>query len=433
MRGARQVGKSSSVRNLAKSFKYYVELNFERKPELMRLFEEVSDVHELIQRLSMLFATPIVAGETLLFLDEIQSCPEAIKRLWFFKEDFPELHVIAAGSLLEFALKNLGAYGVGRVQSMFMYPFSFNEFLTANGRGMWAEAIAQASVDNPLPEELHREIVELFRVFLLVGGMPASVALWVATHDFQQCSRELKDIQQSYYDDFAKYAGKVDPQLLRATLGSVAMQIGQKFTYSRVPGGYRSEDVRKALMMLVDAGIVAKVSHTAANGLPLGAEVNDKFSKYLYLDSGLLLRVLDMDFGGVTEITESILADSAADLVNKGSLAELVAGWEMIKEADVTSRSELFYWENTSKSTTSEVDYVKVESLHIVPIEVKAGTTGKMKSLRLFMEQKNILKAYRTSLENFGKLSFSADDVERTIYIVPIYAIGGARLYGRRG
>jgi predicted AAA+ superfamily ATPase len=423
LRGARQVGKSRSVKHFAEKFAYYIEVNFERRPELCSLFETVTDVHDIVDRLSMLYSTPVVPGKTLLFLDEIQSCPAAIKRLWFFKEDFPELHVVAAGSLLEFALKDIGSYGVGRIRSMFMYPLSFEEFLVANGKSSWVEAIKAANFDNPVPSELHNEIVQMFRIYMLVGGMPAGVAAWVETHAFQQCQRELKDIQQSYYDDFAKYAGVIDPQLLRATLGSVALQTGKKFVYSRVEGGYRSDDVKKALALLIDAGIVTKVSHTSANGLPLGLEVNEKFSKYMYLDTGLLLQMLEMDFGTVDEIKESILVDTATDLVNKGGLAELVVGWEMIKSADNSSRKELFYWENLSSGTTSEVDYVTVRNLKITPIEVKAGTIGKMKSLRVFMEKKNLKTAYRTSLENFGKISLPLESGDRTIYVIPIYAI----------
>lgn len=142
---------------------------------------------------------------------------------------------------------------------------------------------------------LHNSLIQEFRDFLVVGGMPASVVAWLNTHDYAQCAEEQEDIQQTYYDDFSKYAAHVDPQLLRNTLQSVVTQVGRKFVFSNVEGGYRSEEVKNALTMLCDAGIIKEVSHTAANGLPLGAEVNRKFRKYIYLDSGLLLRVLDLD------------------------------------------------------------------------------------------------------------------------------------------
>ena len=295
LRGARQVGKSCSVRRLGESFENYIEVNFEKKPELKELFRQVSDVKEIASRLGQLYAVPVIPGKTLLFLDEIQASEEALKSLWFFKEDFPELHVVAAGSLLEFALRDLQAYGVGRIRSMFMYPLSFDEFLMAQGKEDWIEAKNKADGAHPLFLALHNELVQAFRTFLVVGGMPASVVAWLETRDYRECANEQDDIQQTYYDDFVKYARKVDPALLRDTLQSAVMQIGRKFVYSQVDGGYRSEEVKNALGLLCDAGILKAVRHTAANGLPLGVEVNKKFCKYIYLDSGLLLRILERD------------------------------------------------------------------------------------------------------------------------------------------
>lgn len=331
LRGARQVGKSRSIRQLGKTFEYYAEVNFELRPEAKHIFREITDVREIVSRLSVLLNTPIEAGKTLLFLDEIQSCPEAIHALWAFKENLPSLHVAAAGSLLEFTLKEMPSFGVGRVRSMFMYPLSFDEFLMASGYEKWVEIKNQHSYTNPVSSELHYHLVQQFRSFLLVGGMPASVATWVETHDYRAAADELEDIQQTYYDDFAKYSGKIDTMLLRNTLRSVILQAGCKFMYSRVEGGYKAEDVKKALSLLCDAGLVKVVQYSAGNGLPLGAEINDKFRKFNYIDSGLMLRVLDIELGSSHPITELIVAGTAEDLVNKGQLTEIVAGWELVK------------------------------------------------------------------------------------------------------
>ena len=320
LRGARQVGKSSAVRNLGKSFDYYIEANFEKRSELKELFKQTADVRQLVTNIGLLYNTPVIAGKTLIFLDEIQVSAEAVKSLWFFKEDFPELHIVAAGSLLEFTLKDIASYGVGRIRSLFMYPFSFDEFLVAQGKMTWVEAKQKADAKHPLFEALHNEMIQQFRTFLIVGGMPASVVAWLETNNYNNCQSELDDIQLSYYDDFAKYAHKVDITLLRNTLQSVVAQIGKKFIYSKVEGGYRTEDVKKALGLLCDAGIIKRVSHTAANGLPLGAEVNDKFRKYIYLDSGLLLRILDLNFGGSQGYIDTIVAGAADEWVNKGGL-----------------------------------------------------------------------------------------------------------------
>lgn len=426
LRGARQVGKSRAAQHLGETFDHFIEVNFEKRPEIKDIFAKIHDVHELANNLSMLYNKPIKAGKTLLFLDEIQSSPDAIKSLWTFKEDYPDLHVIAAGSLLEFALKEMSSFGVGRIRSLYVYPFSFDEFLAAEGKSAWIKAKQTANSETPLLTALHNDLVQHYRTFLMVGGMPASIASWVTTHDYRLCQEELDDIQQTYYDDFAKYANKVDPTLLRNTLQSVILQIGNKFMYSKVEGTYRAEEVKKALSMLCDAGIIKRVSHTAANGLPLGAETNEKFRKYIYLDSGLLLRILDMDLGSARQLTELILAGTAMDLVNKGGVAEMVLGWEMIKYNNPRSQHDLYYWENTAEGTRSEVDYVIARDMKVLPIECKAGISGKMKSLHLFMRQKHLTNAIRCSLENFALLESNDKqqaDAVRRIQIIPLYAV----------
>ena len=426
LRGARQVGKSWAVKHLGETFDYYIEVNFEKRPDMKDVFERVHDVHDLANSLSMLYNVPVVAGKTLLFLDEIQDCSAAITSLWAFKEDFPGLHVVAAGSLLEFALQELPSFGVGRIRSLFVYPFSFDEFLMAEGKSAWIKAKQEADSGRPLLTALHNDIVHHYRTFLMVGGMPASVAAWVKTHDYRECQTELDDIQLTYYDDFAKYAKKVDPTLLRNTLQSVILQIGNKFTYSKVEGAYRAEEVKKALKLLCDAGIVKRVSHTAANGLPLGAETNDKFRKYIYLDSGLLLRILDMDLGGARQLTDLIITGTAEDLVNKGGLTEMVLGWELVKYNNPRSQHDLYYWENTADGTRSEVDYIIARDMKVLPIECKSGTSGKMKSLHMFMRYKHLTDAIRCSLENFALLE-SNDKQDngalRRISIIPLFAI----------
>lgn len=426
LRGARQVGKSCAVQHLGKTFDYYIEVNFEKRPEMKDVFARIHNVHDLADNISMIYNTPIEEGKTLLFLDEVQASPDAIKSLWTFKEDFPGLHVIAAGSLLEFTLKELPSFGVGRIRSLFVYPFSFDEFLMAEGKQSWIKAKQQANSQNPLITPIYNDLVQHYRTFLMVGGMPSSVAAWVSTHDYRNCQTELDDIQLTYYDDFAKYAKKVDPALLRNTLQSVILQIGGKFTYSKVEGGYRAEEVKKALALLCDAGIIKRVSHTAANGLPLGAETNNKFRKYIYLDSGLLLRILDLDFGSAQQLTDLILSGTAADLVNKGGIAEMMLGWEIIKYNNPRSQHDLYYWENTTEGTLSEVDYIITHDLKIVPIECKAGVSGKMKSLYLFMRQKHLNKAIRCSLENFALLETidkQDSDAPRKVQIIPLFAV----------
>ncbi len=433
LRGARQVGKSSSVRNLGKSFKYFLEINLEKRPDAIPIFETVSDVHEIAERLAILTGVPISPGETLLFIDEIQVSPDAIRMLRYFKEDFPELHVVAAGSLLEFALANLSSFGVGRITSLFMYPLSFKEFLLAMDKVSWVAAIEKANVASPIFEALHNNLVEALRTFLLVGGMPASVAVWLEDRSYLKCSEIQEDIQQTYFDDFAKYSEKVNPELLRTVLQSVIAQNGAKFIYSKAMESYKLQDVKDALQMLCRAGLIHEVKMTSANGLPLGAEANPKFKKYIFLDTGLMLRIQALDMGILSNESSFILTSSPTDLVNKGALAEMFAGLEFIKNGNTRMPESLFYWENLSRGASAEVDYIAAFNMSVLPIEVKSGISGKMKSLRMFMQSKSIHTAIRTSLENFGKIEIDNIQENKTekfvINIIPLYAIYNYRRY----
>lgn len=426
LRGARQVGKSTAVRNLGQSFKNFVEVNFERQPEYKQLFKDNLDVKRIISQMSAICGQTIVPGDTLLFLDEVQSCPEAIMSLRFFREDIPQLHVIAAGSLLEFALRELPTFGVGRIHSMFMYPMSFDEFLIANGEDLLLNARNAATYKSPLADVLHNKLVLLLRTYLLVGGMPEAVCKWVTTHDYLKCREVQDDIITSYEDDFAKYKKKVNPVLLRMTLRSVAVQMGQKFVYSQVEGGYKTYEVKQAIEMLTLAGLIIPVTSTAANGFPLGCEIHSTTRKMLLLDTGLMLCILNMTLGDISQITTQVLTASATDLVNKGPMAELIAGLEILRYQSPNMRHEMYYWTRQTKNSLAEIDYVTVWKQRVLPIEVKAGTQGGMKSLWSFMRSKRLEFAIRCSLENFGTFDYidnEDDEAVRHVGVCPLYAI----------
>lgn len=426
LRGARQTGKSTAVRHLGEQFDDYVEINFEKQPAYKSLFEKDLDVKRIIPVMSAMLKKKIVPGKTLLFLDEIQDCPKAIMALRFFKEDMPELHVIAAGSLLEFALDELTTFGVGRIHSMYMYPMTFDEFLLANGEELLLEARNNASEEKPLPTELYDELVESLRTYMLVGGMPESVVKWVDTHDYLQCQEVQDDILTGYEDDFPKYRKKVDPVLLRNTMRSAAVQATKKFIYAQVQGEYTSAEVKKALDMLSKAGIVIPVAHTSANGMPLGDEADMGIRKMLLLDTGLMLRLLNMTMGDTTELMTYILTAPVADLVNKGAIAEMLAGLEYLHYLTPNLRHDMFYWVRQAKNSLAEVDYIVPMGNNIVPMEVKAGVQGGMKSLWVFMREKKLTKAIRCSLENFGSFNYTdakGNNAVLHVTICPLYAI----------
>ena len=425
LRGARQVGKSSAVRHLGTKFKYFAEVNFESAKSIATFFKGDLDVKLISSKISNYIQVPIIPGQTLLFLDEIQACPEAIMALRFFKEDYPELHVIAAGSLLEFALQSLPTFGVGRIHSVFMYPMTFDEFLVAMDMGGLLAMRREATATHPLDAPFHDKLVNLFRTYLMVGGMPEAVATWRETTDFLKCQQVHQDIILTYEDDFNKYGRRVNPELLRLTLHGVCHQIGQKLTFSRISEGYRSAQIREALNLLTLAGLVIPVVGTSANGVPLDAESDEKRAKYLFLDSGLLLAILHLDGQLGHDLIKLIMTATPQDLINKGSITEMVAGLEISRYKSPVMRPRLFYWEKTGNSI-AEIDYLSIRSMKVLPIEIKAGTQGGMKSLWIFMREKHLNNAVRCSLENFGAFDYidhDDDNAIRHVDICPLYAL----------
>ena len=419
IRGARQVGKSTAVRHLGEGFKYFVEVNLESQPSIRQLFTKDIDVHRTCEAISATLGIPVVAGKTLLFIDEIQVSQEAIMSLRYFKEDYPELHVIAAGSLLEFTLEELPSFGVGRIRSLYMYPFSFDEFLLAQGLDTTVDFKHKATSLSPLPEAVHNKLVEQLKTFYLVGGMPAAITEWVESKSYIECTRVHNDILDTYQDDFSKYKSRVSPALLRQVLRSVALQAGCKFVFRQVADDIHSSVIKEALHLLTLAGLIKPVTHSDGNGVPLGAEENCNYTKYLFLDLGLMQTMLGTP-------AANVLLSSDVDFVNKGAASEMFAGLELVKNHDCFQKAEMYYWQNLSRGTNAEIDYLVVKDGIVVPIEVKASTRGSMQSLWLFMRKKGLHRAIRTSLENFGEFEYvdkESQDEVRHVDVVPLYAL----------
>lgn len=383
----------------------------------------------IVQKIAIYINVPIEEGKTLLFLDEIQECPEAIMALRFFKEDYPGLHVIAAGSLLEFTLQELPTFGVGRIHTLFMYPMTFDEFLNANNENGLISMKKQADSQHPLDAAFHEKLIEYFRIYLLVGGMPEAVLAWIKTHNFNQCSHIQEDIILTYEDDFSKYKKRVSPDLLRTTLHGICHQPGEKITFKQISADYRSSQIREAVRLLTLAGLVIPVIATSGNGIPLDAEANEKNMKILLLDSGLLLSVLQLEGNLAQHLVDLIMTGSPQDLVNKGGLVEMVAGLELLRNKPCVQRQKMFYWEKSGNSI-AEIDYLDTFHLKVTPIEIKSGTQGGMKSLWQFMREKRLTEAIRCSFENFGEFTYTdpqADNAERHITIIPLYALDNLR------
>lgn len=409
LRGARQVGKTYVVRELGETFKYFVEVNFEQSADVHLFFEQNFDPDRICSNLSAYFGIPIAEKHTLLFFDEIQSCPKAIQSLRFFYESNPGLHVIAAGSLLEFALEDLPSWGVGRIRSVFMYSMSFDEFLLANNQNILLEMKREANAVNPLNSTFHNKLNDFLKKFLLIGGMPEAVKTYANNNaDFVAIQRVLSDISLSYFDDFAKYKKRSPLLRLREVLGAVIKQTGGKFVYSKTGALSNPAQAKEALDLLEMAGLVHKVYHSSGQGIPIAAEVNHKKFKALLHDTGIFLQNTGL------KLSEFLIAKNI-DMLNKGNLSEMFVGLELVKYSDVHERKQLYYWHREQRGSCAEVDFLIEQENTVIPVEVKSGTSGKMQSMNLFLNEKKLQKGIRISLENFSKYG--------KIEVYPLYAI----------
>lgn len=294
LRGARQVGKTYSIRKLGESFQNFVEVNFEEEPQIHKFFEKSINPENIVEKLSIFYGQSIYPGSTLLFFDEIQACPNAIRSLRFFYEKMPQLHVIAAGSLLEFAISQIPSFGVGRIHSLFMYPMSFEEYLIAAGLSRYANLVKDSSPQKPIDPVFHQEILEQLKIFMLIGGMPEVVNTYLNTKDFAECQRILENLRTTIFDDFSKYKEKSPTTRLQVVFNSIISQTGNKFIYSHA-GEERAALYSEALNLLVNAGLAFKIFHTSASGLPLGSQINPKKFKVLLFDTGIYQQISGMN------------------------------------------------------------------------------------------------------------------------------------------
>ncbi len=408
LRGARQVGKSSAVRNLANSFDFFIEINFEEKPEINELFNRSVSPEYLCENLSIYYGIPIISGKTLLFFDEIQLSIPAITSLRYFYEKMPDLHLIAAGSLLEFALEELPSYGVGRVRSVFIYPFSFDEFLMAINETSLIDLKRKADSNNPLPKLFHQKLIDYFKKYMMIGGMPEVVSKYVQNHSINEIQYVLDDLLTSLKTDFSKYKKRIPSMRILNVMESVAIQTGGKFVYQNANLEANQIQIKEAVELLILSGLIIPVTHSSANGIPLGAESNPKKRKYFIFDTGLYQRICNLNLS-------EIILESDFNSINKGAIAEQFVGLELIKYAEPFHQENLYYWHRETSNSNAEIDFVIQNQNEIIPIEVKSSGKGSMQSMHLFLKEKKSTKGIRISLENFSKIN--------EIQIIPLYAV----------
>jgi predicted AAA+ superfamily ATPase len=309
---------------------------------------------------------------------------------------------------LEFALETLPSFGVGRVRTLFVYPFSFDEFLMAMEENRLLELKKKASSKAPLDSIFHQKLTEYFKQFLVVGGMPEVIARFIINKNYIEAQQVLDDLLLSLKSDFIKYKKRVPSNRINEVFEAVSKQMGAKFVYTKIGSHLTILQIKEALHLLILSGLVIPVTHSAANGIPLGAEIDAKKRKMLLLDTGLFQRILGLDIS-------TIIIENNFDVINKGAIAELFFGLEWLKYSSPFSQNELYYWHRENKNGNAEVDYIVQKKSAIIPVEIKSSKSGAMQSLRVFLKEKNIPKGIRFSLENFSSL----DDVS----IYPLYAV----------
>ena len=393
LRGARQTGKTWLTRQLAKTAtKTLVEINFEEHPEFRSLFD-TNEPAKILRNIEFKLDITIEPHNSLLLLDEVQMFPEVLAKLRWFYESLPELPVIAAGSLLDFALADHAfSMPVGRIDYLHLEPLSFEEFLLAKGMDQSVAFLHEYTLPEKVPDAIHQKLLAAFREYVVIGGMPAAVNSWVETQSLENVSRVQNNLLLTYRNDFAKYAKRISIEHLEETLMTVPKMLGQKFVYSRVNSHTKTETLKKALNLLCKARVCYKIHATNANGLPLLSEVNEKYCKVGLVDTGLASSLLGLRLGHLESVAD-------LNLVNEGALSEQVIS-QLLRciEPDYVEPHN-FYWCREEKNSSSEIDFVMQHHHEIIPIEVKSGKTGSLKSLQQFMYLKKRKRAVRINAD----------------------------------
>ena len=393
IRGARQVGKSTLVRQFAGHKKLILhEINLERHPTLVDVFK-THDTGKILRELEFICGRgPISGKDGLLFLDEIQAVPIAIQTLRYFHEDHPELPVISAGSLLEFTMsKHSFSMPVGRVEYLYLGPVTFEETLAAMEKSALLDLLQSYHLGENFPKSAHDQLLELQRIWLLVGGMPEAIQRFIDTNALDGVFEVHASIIETYKDDFAKYATQADLLRLHKVFNYVPMAAGEKLKYVHIDPAEQSRDLGKAVDLLEKAQVIMKACHTDASGLPLGATINRRIFKPFFLDCGLMNAICGIQWISLNELTRR-------EFINKGHVAEQFIAQHLAYIGKNNISPSLTYWLREGKTGNAEIDFVTQLGPTIVPVEVKAGKSGSLKSLQQFIYQKKIRMGVRFDL-----------------------------------
>jgi len=422
VRGARQVGKSFIIEEFGNNFfTYVIKVNFEEIPELRQLFI-TNNVTQIIQNLEVYFGKKIIMSDTLLFLDEIQVCPEAIVSLRYFYEKLPDLHIIAAGSLLDHTLNELQySMPVGRVEFAYMYPMCFYEFLIAIDEEQLVEYLKNYNLQQKIAQPIHDKLLKLVRLYFFVGGMPEAVSVYAETRSLIDIERIHESIVKSLEFDFAKYGTRSQQIIMTKLLRYIPKVSGQKFKYVNFDNLIRSDATKKALDLLSMSRIIHIIKNTKATDVPLEHGVVEKVFKTIFFDIGLSNHILKQR---LTDL-ENLGID------NKGGLAEQLVGQELLCLPPYFIENDIYYWVREKRNAEAEIDYVVQLDNKIIPIEVKAGKTGTLKSLQIFVTEKKLKKAIRINadipsvvqVQTSVRLNNGMEEIDFQLISIPLYLV----------
>lgn len=424
LRGARQVGKTWLVRQLARELDLrLIEVNFERAPSAVTSLFRTKDPVAVLRALELYGQQKVEPSRSLLFLDEIQAMPEILANLRWFAEELPQLPVIAAGSLLDFVLADHAfSMPVGRIAYFHLEPLSFEEFLQAIGEEELLDEITRWTPGAPLPEIAHARLSDSYRDFLIVGGMPRVAQCWVDRRSLLECAELQQSLLGTYRDDFSRYSRRIPVERIGRVMESIPRMLGQTFKYTRVASGDRSAAIRESLELLCRARLATRVQAASGTGLPLGGDIRERVFKVIFLDSGLACAALGLTLQRVSDLASLVL-------VNEGGMAEQSVGQVLRGALPHFSERTLHFWCSEKKGAGAEVDYLVQHGSRIVPVEVKAGTTGSLKSLHQFMAIRRLPMAVRV---NADTPSITGIDVKTTegapvqyrLLSIPFYLAG---------
>lgn len=393
LRGARQSGKTYILKYFAeKEYTDHVYFNFEEDPDLHDFFKHQLEPHQLIENLSLYKGTRIFPDKTLIIFDEIQAAPKALNALKYFCEEANEYHITAAGSLLGLRMSSIESFPVGKVNFIDLYPLSFMEFLNAMGKSSWRGFIENLSDFSPIPEPLHRDLIEILKRYYVVGGMPEAVRHYSETQDLENIRLIQKEILEAYSLDFSKHASPTEVPKISRVWKSLPGQLARenkKFTYSAVAKNARARDYEDAIEWLAGAGLILKANNVTKPGLPLSGYSQSSFFKVYLCDVGLLGAMANLP-------VEIIIKGHNLFTEFNGALVENYVAQQLKTEQDCT----LYYWRSGGKA---EVDFLLEKESKIFPLEVKAGINPKSKSLKVYNERFNPLVLSRSNLLNLKR------------------------------